>query len=185
MAFTLFNHGDAARVQTGVVSANFFDLFGVKPILGRTFLAADEQPGAPPVLILSYEFWRGQQRGDPDIVGKTFEMNDKVHTVVGVLPSVPQYPDENDVYMPVSACPYRSDPKFIADRGSHMMRAFGRLKPGVSLAQARADLSTIAARLQHQYPKCYPADSGYTAEPISLQSELTRQARPTLLVLLA
>jgi putative ABC transport system permease protein len=185
MRFTLFGRGEAERVRTGVVSANFFDLFGVKPVLGRTFLPADEQPGAPPVLMLSYEYWQRSQRGDPSIVGKTFEMNDKVHTVVGVLPPVPQYPDENDVYMPTSACPFRSDPKFIANHGNRMMRAFGRLKPGVNIKQAQADLQTIAGRLRQQYPKFYPSDSGYTAAPISLQQELTRQARPTLFVLLA
>jgi predicted permease len=185
MRFTLFGHGEAERVQTGVVSANFFDLFGVKPILGRAFLPADEQPGAPPVLVLSYEYWQRSQGGDPNIVGKTFEMNDKVHTVVGVLPPVPQYPDENDVYMTTSACPFRSDPKFIANRGNRMMRAFARLKPGVNIEQARADLETIAGRLRQQYPKFYPTDSGYTAAPISLQQELTRQARPTLFVLVA
>ena len=118
MQFTLLGHGEAQRVQTGVVSANFFDLFGVRPILGRTFLPADEQPGAAPVLVLSYEFWQRNQRGDPGIVGRTFEMNDKVHTVIGVLPPVPQYPDENDVYMPTTACPFRSDQKFIANRAA-------------------------------------------------------------------
>jgi predicted permease len=185
MQFTLFGHDEAERVQTGVVSANFFGLLGVRPIIGRTLLPADEQPGAPPVLVLSYEYWRRSRHGDPDIVGKTFEMNDKVHTVVGVLPPVPQYPDENDVYMATSACPFRSDPKFIANRGNRMMKVFGRLKPGVTEQQADADLAAIAARLQQEYPKDYPADAGYNAIAVPLQQELTRQARPTLLVLLA
>jgi putative ABC transport system permease protein len=185
MQFTLFGRDEAERVQTGVVSANFFDLLGVKPILGRTFLPADEQPGAPPVLVLSYEYWRRSRRSDPDIVGKTFEMNDKVHTVVGVLPPVPQYPDENDVYMATSACPFRSDPKFMANRGNRMMKVFGRLKPGVTQKQADADLAAIAVGLQREYPKYYPADAGYNALAVPLQQELTRQARPTLLVLLA
>jgi putative ABC transport system permease protein len=185
MQFTLFGRGEAERVQTGVVSANFFDLLGVKPILGRTFLPADDQPGAPPVLVLSYEYWRRSFHGDPEIVGKTFEMNDKVHMVVGVLPPVPQYPDENDVYMATSACPFRSRPAFIANRNSRMMRVFGRLKPGVTAGQADADLATIAGRLQQEYPKSYPAEAGYNAIALPLKAELTQQARPTLLVLLA
>ena len=94
-------------MRTGVVSAGFFDMFGVKPLLGRTFVADDDKPGAPAVLVLSYEFWKKQERGDPHIVGKTFQMNDRVHTVIGVLPPIPQYPNENDVYMPLSACPFR------------------------------------------------------------------------------
>ena len=184
MTFTLFGHGQAERVATGVVSANFFDMLGVRPILGRKFTPADEQPGAPPVLVLSYEYWRRSQRGDPTIIGKTFEMNDKVHTVVGVLPPVPQFPHENDVYMPTSACPFRSAPALIANRDTRMMGVFARLKPGATLEQSRADLETIAGRLQQEYPKSYPVDAGFSAISVSLRQELTRQARPTLYVLL-
>ncbi|MHB8656078.1 MAG: ABC transporter permease [Terriglobia bacterium] len=184
MTFTILGKGEAQRVVTGVVSWNFFNLFGVNPILGRSFLPSDDQPGAPPVILLSYEYWQRGQHGDPDIVGKQFEMNDKVHTVIGVLPQVPQYPDENDVYMTTVACPFRSRPQFIANRDSRMMRLFGRLKPGITLAESNADLSLIASRLRSQFPKSYPKESGYTAASFALQKELTQQARPTLLVLL-
>ncbi|HWX54553.1 MAG TPA: ABC transporter permease [Verrucomicrobiae bacterium] len=185
MGFTLLSKTEAERVRTGVVSANFFDFFGVKPILGRTLLPADEEPGAPPVLVLTYEFWQRSQHGDPNIVGKTFEMNDKVHTVVGVLPPFPQYPNNNDVYMPTSACPARSSPKTIANRGARMVRVFGRLNSGVTQTQAQTDLATIAGRLQHEYAKFYPADTGFTATATPLREELVQQARPTLFVLLA
>ena len=147
MSFTLFGHGDPDRVRTGVVSANYFDMFGIQPLLGRTFLPSDDVIGAPPVLVLSYEYWKQRFAGDPAIVGKTFEMNDKVHTVVGVLPPVPQYPNENDVYMPTSACPFRSSKAMIEGREHRMMEVFGRLKPDVSLAAAQADVSIIAGRL--------------------------------------
>ncbi len=185
MTFTLLGKGEAQRVATGVVSYNFFDMFGIKPILGRTFLPSDERPDSPPVLVLSYEYWQRGQRGDPDIVGKTFEMNDKVHTVIGVLPSFPQYPDENDVYMTTIACPFRSSKQMLTNRDSRMMRAFGRLKPGVTTEQCHADLAVIAARLEKQYPKSYPKNVGYTADSTPLREELTSQARPTLFVLLA
>ncbi len=92
----------------------------------------------------------------PTIVGKTFEMNDKVHTVVGVLPPLPQYPTETDVYMPTSACPFRSSKRMIDNRDARMMEVFGRLRPGISVAQANADFSTIAGRLKSEYPKSYP-----------------------------
>jgi putative ABC transport system permease protein len=185
MSFILYGHGDPDRVRTGVVSWNYFDLFGVNPILGRTFLPGDEDPSAAPVLLLSYEYWRNNFGADPNIVGKTFELNDKVHTVVGVLPPVPQYPNENDVYMPTSACPFRSSKKFIENRDARMMEAFGRLKPGVSLNQAGAEISTIANRLKSAYPKSYPENVGYEAATTALQRELTKEARPTLLLLLA
>ena len=95
MRFTLFRNGEAQKVRTGVVSAGFFDFFGVHPVLGRTFSPSDGRPGAPPVLLLSYEFWKQSENGDPGVVGKTYEMNDRVHTVIGVLPPLPQYPNEN------------------------------------------------------------------------------------------
>lgn len=185
MSFTLFGHGDPERVRTGVVSWNYFDTFGIKPILGHTFTPSDERPGAPPVLLLSYEYWKNNFHGDPNIVGKTFEMNDKVHTVIGVLPPVPQYPNENDVYMTTSACPFRSSKNMTEHRDHRMMEVFGRLKPGVSVEQANADLATIAGHLQHEYPKFYPPETGYAATASSLREELTHGARPTLIVLLA
>jgi putative ABC transport system permease protein len=185
MSFTLFGHGDPERVSTGVVSANYFEVFGVQAILGRTFEPADDRAGAPPVLVLSYEYWKNNFGADRGIIGKTFEMNDKVHTVIGVLPPVPQYPDENNVYMPTSACPHRSSAMMIENRDMRMMEVFGRLKPGVTMAQARADLATIAGRLKAEYPKSYPDSIGYGATVSLLQEELTREARPTLLVLLA
>ncbi|MGH9773626.1 MAG: ABC transporter permease [Candidatus Acidiferrales bacterium] len=185
MSFTLFGHGEPDRVKTGVVSWNYFDVLGVKPILGRTFLPKDEETGAPHVLVLSNEYWRNKFAADPSIVGQTFEMNDRVHTVVGVLPPVPQYPRESDVYMPASSCPSRSSPMMIGGRDMRMMEVFGRLKPGVTLSQAQADLTTIAARLQNEYPKSYPAQMGYVVAASSLKTDLTREAKPTLLVLLA
>ena len=185
MNFTLFGHGDPERVRTGVVSSNYFDLFGVSPLLGRTFLADDEKTGAPPVLVLSYEYWKNNFGADPTIVGKTFEMNDKVHTVVGVLPPVPQYPNENDVYMPTSACPFRGNQRHMEGRDMRMMEVFGRLKPGVTVAQANADIAAISAGLKAAYPKFYPEDVGFASATTPLQSELTQQARPTLLLLLA
>src|SRR5579859_2237836 len=185
MSFTLFGHGDPDRVKTAVVSWNYFDMFGVKPILGRAFVPKDDEIGAPAVLVLSNEYWRTKFGADPKVIGQTFEMNDKVHTVVGVLPPIPQYPLETDVYMPTSACPYRSSDSHIKHREMRMMEVFGRLKPGATLGQAQADLSTIGARLQAEYPKFYPAELGYGISASLLKNDLTRGAQPTLLVLLA
>ncbi len=185
MSFTLFGHGDPERIRTGVVSWNYFDTFGIQPILGRTFQPSDEKMGAPAVLLLSYEYWRSSFRGDRGILGKTFEMNDKPHTVIGVLPPVPQYPVENDAYMPTVACPFRSAKDHIENRDMRMMEVFGRLKPSVTLAQAKADVATIAGRLQAEYPKSYPTEAGYSTGASSLREELTHGARPTLIVLLA
>ncbi len=184
MTFTLLGGAEPHQVRTGVVSHGFFDYLGVKPILGRTFTADEEKPGAQPVLILSYEFWKGQEHGDPNIIGKKYEMNDRAHIVIGVLPAIPQYPNENDVYMTTTSCPFRSNPAFIANRKQRMMQAFGRMKPGVTVAQARADLASVAKDLQRQYPDAYPESAGYTTTSLVLREELTRTARPLLWALL-
>lgn len=185
MTFTLFGGNEPRRVQTGVVSAGFFDSLGIRPLLGRTFREADDQPGAQPVLVLSYEFWRRSEGGDPNIIGKVYQMNDRPHIVVGVLPPIPQYPNDNDVYMPSSACPFRSNPRTIGNRNARMLSVFGRLKPGVTLDRFSGELSRIAARLQQDYPKFYPDGLGYTAKASLLREDLTSRARLLLLVLLA
>ena len=184
MQFILLGRSEPERVETGVVSWNFFDLFGVKPLAGRMFEPNDEKPGAPAVLLLSYEYWQRSFGGDLTVVGKAFRMNDKPHTVVGILPPFPQYPEQNDVYMPSVACPFRSDPALIANRRGRMLQLFGRMKPGIKPAQAEADLSTIAASMQHEYPDDYAKDITPRMQASPLKTELTREAKPTMLFLL-
>jgi len=185
MQFILLGRSEPERVETGVVSWNFFDLLGVKPLAGRMFEPNDEKPGAPAVLLLSYEYWQRSFGGDLTVVGKAFRMNDKPHTVVGILPPFPQYPEQNDVYMPSVACPFRSDPSLIANRRGRMLQLFGRMKPGVKPAQAEADLSTIAASMQREYPDDYAKDITPRMQASPLKAELTRDAKPTMLFLLA
>jgi putative ABC transport system permease protein len=185
MDFTLLGSGDPRRVRAGVVSWNFFDVLEVRPALGRSFRADDETEGADAVLILSHEYWRALG-GDASIVGRRFEMNDRVHTVIGVLPPIPQYPDENDVYMPPSACPFRSSQHAVESRDMRMLVAIGRLRPGATLDRAQNDLDVVVNRLAAAYPEAYDAaHSGFRTAALSVHDELTRQARPTLLVLLA
>src|SRR5258706_4278709 len=185
MNFLLLGPDSAERVNTAVVSANFFDVLGVKPVLGRSFVADDEKHGADAVLMLSYQYWKGRFGGATNIVGKVFQMNNRPHTVIGVLPGIPQYPVENDVYMPTSGCPLRSSGAFIQNRQARMMTAFGRLKEGVTLEQAQADLGTMGANLMASYPEAYPKQYGYRMAVAPLQQELTKRARTTFLVLLA
>jgi predicted permease len=184
MVFLLLANNSAERVGTAVVSANFFDVLGVKPLLGRTFVASDERHGAEAVLILSHKYWQTRHGGDRNIVGRVFEMNNRPHTVIGVLPPIPQYPVENDVYMPTSQCPTRASERFQSNRRARMMTAFGRLKPGVPLEQAQADLSTIASNLEKSYPDAYPKQNGYGISAVRLDDDLTRRAKKTFLVLL-
>lgn len=188
MTFTLLGRGEPERVSTGVVSAEFFDVLGVKPLLGRTFRPEDDDRGAPAVLVLSNGYWQRSFGGEADVVGRTVEMNDRTHTIVGVLPPIPQFPTEHDVYMPTSACPFRSAAELRMNENRSAFRGmtvFGRIRSGVGLENVRADFRTIAARFERDFPETYPATAGYAVEATPLQEALTAGARPTLFVLLA
>src|SRR5271168_4844881 len=184
MYFTFYGQGEAQRLQVGVVSANFFDVMGVKPVLGRLFLPGEDRVGAEPVLVLTYSYWKNVMGGDANAVGKTFEMNDKVHTVVGVLPPLPDYPDSNQMFMASSSCPFRSNPKTVENRDARMLTVLARRKPAVNDQQVAADLSVIASHLGAQYPANYPKEQGYGMSVLPIQQEMTGGARPTFLILL-
>ncbi|HWF86146.1 MAG TPA: ABC transporter permease [Vicinamibacterales bacterium] len=188
MNFDLLKRGEPDRVNAGVVSHDFFDVLGITPILGRAFVADDDKPGADAVLILSYSYWQTKFGGDPRIVGEVFEMNDRPHTVVGVLPNVPHYPQENDVYMSVSACPFRAAAEKRIDQNRRVfsgLTVFGRLKAGVPRERASADVETICGHFTRDNPTAYRPGSGFTATTLPVRDELTRNARPMLLILLA
>ncbi|HEU0105114.1 MAG TPA: ABC transporter permease [Vicinamibacteria bacterium] len=182
MDFTLLGDGDPRRVRAGVVSWNFFDVLEVRPVLGRAFRSDDEREGADAVLILSHEYWR-ELGGDASIVGRRFEMNDRVHTVVGVLPSIPQYPQENDVYMPATACPFRA--RLVDNRRGRLLSAFGRVAPGFSVAQAQADMDGVSQRLRVSYPDAFAREAQPHVQLSPLKEDLVQGARPLFLVLLA
>ncbi len=116
-------------------------------------------------------------------IGRVVEMNDRRHTIVGVLPDVPMYPQANDVYMPRSACPFRMSPGDRERRGSGMASAIGRRRPGHSLAQAEADLGKVAHSLETDFPDAYPAALGYGLTASPLRREFTREFESTLLIL--
>ncbi|HXW05419.1 MAG TPA: ABC transporter permease [Vicinamibacterales bacterium] len=184
MWFILLGRREPERLSTGVVSARFFDVLGVQALHGRTFVEGDDAHGADAVLVLSHRYWTRAFGTDPSVVGRVFQMNDRPHQVIGVLPPIPQYPLEVDVYMPTSACPFRSDPQTIGSRNARMMTAFARLRDGVSLDKADSDLAIVAASLQKDYPGAYPPSIGYGARAVALRDELTREFGTTLTVLL-
>ena len=183
MAFQLYGHGDPQRVQTGVVSDHFFQTLGVRPLRGRLFDAGEEAVGAPPVVVLSYRYWVNVLGSDPHAVGSTFIMNDKVHTVVGILPPLPTYPNDNDIWMPAGACPFRSAPAAMASRTARLPTVFARLAPGASLEQALSDLNAIDRRMQADHPEAYPRDASLRSTVTPISAEMTATSRPVLALL--
>jgi len=187
MSFTLLSHGEPDRVDTGVVSANFFDMLGIQPVLGRSFVDTDDDLGAEAVLILSHAYWQQKFGGDPDVVGRVLEMNNRPHTVVGVLPPFPQYPRDNDVYMPTSACPFRAaaEANPTSHRSFSGLRVFGRLADGATVERATGDIDAIAQSFEHDYPSDHEqaASLGFTGRAEPLGETLVANARAALYVL--
>ena len=140
-----------------VVSANYFDVLEVKPILGRTFLPdEDKNVGANAVVVLSHSFWQRRLASDPNIVGKTVSLNNRAYQVIGVTPEYfvgSKFALALDFWTPISmAEDLRRNPEILKERGAHWMNVIGRLKPGVSISQASAEMNAIATRLNQAYP---------------------------------
>ena len=185
MSFNMLRRGKPQRVQTGVVSANYLDALGVRPLLGRTFREGEDQAGATPVVVLSYRFWRERLGGDTTIIGKTVEMTDRVHTVIGILPPLPAFPNDNDVFMPVSSCPFRMSEFWTTRRDVRALTGLAVARPGVELAAVRADLKAVASQIHNEHTESYPDAQGFGIGAESLLEELSGPARETLALLLA
>ncbi len=185
MPFTLLGEGPPERVDTGVVSAGFFDALGVRPVLGRLFLPGEDAVGAEPLLLLGHEYWQRRYQGDPGVVGRLVEMNDRPHRIVGVLPPLPRFPQANDVFMPVSSCPFRSAAGTEASFSARMVGALALLRPGATPEGASVELAEIAERLRRDQSEAYSEIETLRISVVPLTDAITRSARPALLLLLA
>jgi putative ABC transport system permease protein len=158
------------------VSADFFPLLGVQPRLGRVFLPEEDAPGQGRVIILSDGLWKRRFGSDPAIVGKSIPLNGESYAVVGVMPKTFHFPDWADLWTPLAWTPEE-----WAVRSNHNCRVVARLRPGVDLPEAQAEMTTISRRLEGQYPE---DDQGWGAVVVPLHDDLVEDVRPTLLVLL-
>ena len=177
--FTLTGMGRARPLTGRMVTSNFFAAAGVQPVLGRPFAAADDQPGAPGVAIVSDTFWRRTLDADPESIGRTLSLDAHPYTVVGVLPRGFRYLRDYDLF--VAMGPIAGE-DWIVDRGNHQgFNAVGRLKPGVTIDTAAQELRAIEADLSRTYPA---SNAGLSAVVEPLSARLVKSVRPTLLVLL-
>jgi putative ABC transport system permease protein len=174
------------RIRFAVVSANFFRLFGVNPLLGRGLLAADEKAGNDHVVVLSYGLWKSRFGSDRGLVGHNITLNGGPYTVIGVMPANFAPDDYGELWMPSrwDVPPYplepEKDPRALRD--SNYFEAWARLKPEVTLAQARGDMDGIARQLEKQYPD---ANTDIAISVVAMQDNLVSDIRPTLLLLAA
>ncbi len=173
--FRLTGTGEPQILRAARVEPTFFPVLGTRPLLGRAIDPSDDAPGHEHIVVLSYGVWNSQFAGDPQIVGKTIQLDGSAYAVVGVMPASFAKPESTTLWVPLVWTPEEK-----AVRGEHSMAAVARLKPGVTVHQAQAQLDTIAARIAEQYP----ADSaGWGAAVVPLREETVGDVRKPLLML--
>jgi putative ABC transport system permease protein len=175
--YTMTGAGEPAAIIGYQFSPDFFDALGVGPALGRTFLPDEIEPGKNRVVVLSHRLWKERFGGDQSIAGRSVRLDGEAYTIVGVMPPSFQYPSSVELWTPLTI---RNE--FAKDRGARFLRVMARRNPGVTLEQARTEMSTIASRLQSEYPNTNK-DQGINL--IDLRTLTTGDIRPALLILLS
>jgi hypothetical protein len=142
--YVMTGRGEPVLLESSKVTGRFFSMLGVAPALGRTLEESDDRVGAPRVVILSHRLWRDRFDADPRVIGQTIALTGAGHTIVGVMPAAFEFPRGVDLWLPISSA---MNPRTTENRGAVFLQAVGRLKPGVTLQQAEAELDTIIARV--------------------------------------
>jgi len=173
----LTGNGEPERLTAGGVTGNYFQALGVSPALGRTFVLENEKPASDHVTILSFGLWQRRFGGDAEIIGKTIILNGESYAVLGVMPKDFNFPRSSELWFPMSFDRYEG----MKQRKAHFLRPIGRLKPGVTIAQAQADTDAIARRLEQAYPD---TNTGWNLRLVSLRDQLVGNTKPTLYILL-
>jgi putative ABC transport system permease protein len=177
-SFNLTGDGDPERVTAYAVTYNFFPLFGVQPLIGRGFLPEEDRPGSNKVVVLSYSLWQSRYGGDAHVLNRDIQLNGEKHTVVGVMPASFQFLD-SEVRMWV---PLALDQEDMANRGGHYLNVAARLKPGVVVTQAQADMNAIMRRIATDHPDD-TFDGKLGAVVLPMRDQVVGAARGSLVVL--
>jgi predicted permease len=177
--FNFTGSGQPEHLQGEHVSAGLLPVLGVNPFLGRNFLSQEDREGAGGVVILAYSLWQKRFGGDSQILGRTLTLNAKSYTVIGVLPPDFRFRGQSDLYVPLG----QWDSVELRDRENHPgLRVVGRLKPGVTMAAAQAEMTSIARALAQKYPKTNAREG---ATVVGMKEDMVGHIRPTLLLLLS
>jgi putative ABC transport system permease protein len=168
--------GEPERLTAAGVTGNYFQALGVVPFMGRAFQIENEKPEQNQVAVLSYALWQKRFGGDPAIVGKRVTLDGKSSEVIGVMPRDFTFPQTAELWVPIN---FDAGPQ-MKQRKAHFLRPIGRLKPGISIAQAQADTDAIARRLEEQYPA---TNTGWSLRLVPLQEQLVGNIKPTLFLL--
>jgi predicted permease len=183
--FTMIGFGEPRVVKAGVVGGSYFDVMGLRPVLGRLLNAADDGPDAAGAAVLTYRFWSDSLNRDPAVIGRTVRLGSRSATVVGVLePSVP-YPADTEIIANVVTSPHHLGATMVTQRTHRMTELFGRLKPGATLEEARTELTAGHAAMMREHPEAYSASAHIQLGVTRLRDQIAAPARTILLLLLA
>jgi len=183
--FTMLGLGEPRTVRAGVVGGSYFEVMGLKPVLGRLLGPGDDGPKADGAAVLTYRFWTTALKSDPSVLGKVIRLSDRPATVVGVLePSVP-YPQETEIIANVVTSPHHLDATMVDGRVHRMTELFGRLAPSATLETARAELRAVHGAVLKEHPEAYQTQADYRIDAVNLRDQIISPARTILLVLLA
>src|SRR5204862_2945560 len=185
VTFTMVGLGEPRVVRAGVVGGSYFNVMGLRPVIGRLLDATDDGPAAAGAAVLTYRFWTTTLGSDRSLIGKTIRLGDRSATIVGVLePSVP-YPAETEIIANIVTSPHHLSATMQDGRVHRMTELFARLAPGADLDAARAELRTVHRAMVNAHPEAYPKNGDFQIDAVKLADQITSSARTVLLVLLA
>lgn len=174
----------AVRIESGLVTGNFFQIMGLSPVLGRLTQPSDDGSGVPPVMVLTQEFWMKRFGGDSSIVGKQLRLDATSVTVIGVLQPAPFFPDRVDALLNMVVSPHHVSAMMVEGRSHRMTEMVARLAPGASVEQARTEVAAVYTRMQSEFKEAYDAGSNHRVAVIPFKEVLGERARLTLLLLM-
>jgi putative ABC transport system permease protein len=187
--FTIVGLGTPRSIPAGVVDGNYFQVMGLSPVLGRLLTPADDGPNAAGAIVLTYKFWRDSLHSDPSVLGKVVRLESysgaRQAAIVGVLePSVP-YPVATEIIANVVTSPHHLSATMVQGREHRMTEVFGRLAPGATLEQARAELNTVYSAMTQSHPEVYKPEDHYIASVTRMHDQINARANTVLWVLFA
>ncbi len=188
MDFTMIGLGEPRSIRGGVVGGTYFDVMGLHPVLGRLIGPQDDGPKAAGVVVLTYRFWTTALHKDPSVLGKTVRLGsigDRSATVIGVLEPCVPYPQDTEIISNIVTSPHHLSATMVTGRIHRMTELFGRLAPGATLEQARAELRSAYSAMKKDHPEAYAQEANFQIGTKLLRDEITSGARTVLLVLLA
>jgi putative ABC transport system permease protein len=184
LTLSLLEDADASQIDVGLVTGNYLEVMGLRPIMGREFTAADDGAGAAPVIILGHAYWLSHFSGDSSVVGRTMRIGNRQVEVIGVLQPAPFFPGRIDALMNMSISEHHVSAMMVQERTHRMTEMIARLAPGTTVEQARVEVAGIADRIHTQFPETYDAASGYAVTLAPFKEILGADARLTLWLLM-